>query len=95
MKVILLRAAVSASRTVSSYLAARYRRLAARRGPQRAMVALAHEIAVSIYHMLAKQEPYQPPNAADPAVLRRNKTNQLLRELRKLGFEVTCTPITA
>ena len=36
-----------------------------------------------------------PPNAADPAVLRRHKTNQLLRELRKLGFEVTCTPITA
>ena len=88
-KFILLRAAVSASRTVTSYLAARYRRLAARRGPRRALVALAHEIGVSIYHMLAKGEPYRSPAAADPNVIRQRKAQQLLRQLRQLGLEVT------
>jgi len=92
VKVILLRAAVCASRTVTSYLAARYRRLAARRGSRRAIVAVAHEIAIAIYHMLSKQQPYIAPKAADPAVVRKHKSNQLIRELRKLGFEVTCTP---
>jgi len=92
VKVILLRAAVCASRTVTSYLAARYRRLTARRGSRRAFVAVAHEIAIAIYHMLSKQQPYIAPKAADPAVARKHKSNQLIRELRKLGFEVTCTP---
>jgi transposase len=92
VKVILLRAAVCASRTVTSYLASRYRRLAARRGPQRAIVALGHQIAIAIYHMLKNHQPYIAPKAADPALARRNKSNQLIRELKKLGFEVTCTP---
>lgn len=93
VKFILLRAAVAASRTVSSYLAARYRRLAARRGPRRALVALAHEIGVSIYYMLAKGEPYRPPAAADPNLVRQRKAQQLIRQLRQLGLEVTTTPV--
>jgi len=93
VKFILLRAAVSASRTVTSYLAARYRRLAARRGQRRALVALAHEIGVSIYHMLAKGEPYRPPAAADPNVIRHRKAQQLIRQLRQLGLEVSTKPL--
>ena len=95
VKFILLRAAVSASRTVSSYLAGRYRRLASRRGPGRALVALAHEIGVSIYHMLAKREPYRAPAPADPNVVRQRKVRRLVHELRQLGLEVTTTAITS
>jgi len=35
-----------------------YGRLAARRGKQRAIMAVAHSIMVSVFHMLTRQEPY-------------------------------------
>jgi transposase len=92
VKTVLTQAAVCASRTVTSYLAARYRRLVPRRGQRRAIVALAHEIAVSIYHMLRNGQPYIPPRIADPQKLREHRRKQLIRDLNKLGFEVTCTP---
>ena len=91
VKTVLTQAAVCASRTVTSYLAARYRRLVPRRGERRAIVALAHEIAVSVYYMLRNGQPYIPPKVADPQKAREQRRNQLIRDLNKLGFEVTCT----
>jgi transposase len=38
---------------------ARYRRLAARRGKKRAIVAVAHAMLVSIWHMLTYRQPYR------------------------------------
>ncbi len=95
VKTVLTQAAVCASHTVTSYLARRYRRLAARRGERRAVIALAHEIAVSIYHMLRNNQPYIAPKIADPEKARQHRRNQLIRDLKKLGFEVTCTPTNA
>ena len=94
VKSILIQAAVCASHTVTSYLAARYRRLAARRGPRRAVVAIARAIAVAVYHMLSKQQPYIPPKAADPTIARQQRCNHLVRELTKLGFDVTYKPMS-
>ncbi len=91
VKSILIQAAVCASHNVTSYLAARCRRLTARRGPRRAAVAVAREIAVAVYHMISKNQPYRAPQNADPSVVRQQRKNQLLRELNKLGFEVTCS----
>ena len=88
VKSLLIQAAVCASRTVTSHLAARYRRLSARRGPRRAAVAVAREIAVAVYFMLARQKDYVPPTAVDPQIAQRRRANQLLRELAKLGYEV-------
>jgi len=93
VKSILIQAAVCASHTVTSYLAARYRRLAVRRGPRRAVVAIARAIAVAVYHMLSKQQPYIPPKVADPAVARQQRCNHLVRELTKLGFDVSFKPM--
>ena len=90
VKTVLTQAAVCASRTVTSYLAARYRRLVPRRGERRSIVALAHEIAVSVYHMLRNGQPYTHPKPADPQKAREHRRNQLIRDLNKLGFEVTC-----
>jgi transposase len=36
-----------------------YQRLAARRGKKRAIMAVAHAIVVSAFHMLSRQDPYQ------------------------------------
>jgi len=90
VKTILIQAAVSASQNIGSHLAFRFNRLAARRGPRRAFVAIAREIAVAIYHMISKQVPYTPPRNADPELTRQQRSRHLIRELTKLGYEVNC-----
>jgi transposase len=94
VKTILIQAAVCARQTHGSHLAARFQRLAARRGPRRAAVAVAREIAQAVYHMISKRLPYAPPRPQDPKHARTHRFNQLLSELRKLGYEVNCTPIS-
>jgi transposase len=56
-------AAFSASRTKDTYLAAKYWRVAARRGPMKATVALEHSIITAAWHMLADGECYADPGA--------------------------------
>jgi transposase len=55
----LIEAAKAAGRTKNTYLASQYHRLAARRGKNRAAVAVAHTILVIVYHMLKEGTPYQ------------------------------------
>jgi transposase len=49
--------AQAAARTTGTYLSAWYRRLAARRGKKRALLAVAHAMVVSAFHMLSRNEP--------------------------------------
>src|SRR5690606_30109769 len=49
----LIESARAAARTKNTFLAARYQRIARRRGPNKAAVAIAHTILVSAYHMLS------------------------------------------
>jgi hypothetical protein len=89
----LAEAAWAASHTKDSYLAAQYRRLAARRGKKRALVAVGHSILVIIYHVLKYQVDYQDLGAdyfdrLEPERLRR----YLVRRLQHLGYDVTLTP---
>jgi transposase len=51
-------AAWAASHKKNTYLAAQFRRLAARRGKKRAIVALSHTLLVAIYHMLRRHATY-------------------------------------
>lgn len=89
----LIEAARAAARTKDTYLAAQYRRIAARRGPNRASVAVAHTMVVSAWHMLTTGETYRELGADyftrrhDPEPRARHLTNQL----RQLGYEVTVT----
>jgi hypothetical protein len=48
----------AASRTKNTYLAAQYRRLAAKRGQKRASIAVAHSILVIAYHLLRNGTKY-------------------------------------
>src|SRR5262249_35022416 len=49
----------SATHTKGTSLATLFRRLAARRGKQRAMIAVAHSILVSVFSILVRHQPYR------------------------------------
>ncbi|MBK8459383.1 MAG: IS110 family transposase [Micropruina sp.] len=57
-------AAMAAARTNQSFFQNRYRKLAARRGPNRALVAIQHSLLTAIWHILTNQEPYREHRAA-------------------------------
>ena len=57
-------AAMAAVRTNGSFFQHRYKRLAARRGPIRALVAIEHSLITAIWHILTRHETYQPRAAA-------------------------------
>ena len=50
--------AAAAARTKNTYLATRYRRIAARRGNKRALVAVGHSILIAVWHILATDATY-------------------------------------
>lgn len=90
----LIEAARAAARTKGTFLSARYSRIARRRGPNKAAVAIAHSILTAAWHMLSTGEIYQDPGAdyytkrIDPARnIRRHVT-----ELEAAGYTVTLTP---
>ncbi|NJC21811.1 transposase [Arthrobacter pigmenti] len=96
LKAALGTAALSASRSKNTYLAAKYRRIAARRGPMKAIVALQHSILTAVWHVLADGECYADPGPdhytrLDPAKAR----NKAINKLKSLGYNVTITPGTA
>jgi hypothetical protein len=57
--------------TAITNLAARYRRIASRRGKKRAIVALGHSILISAWRMLTDDVPYQDPGGTYVNSLRR------------------------
>lgn len=85
----LIRAAQSAARTKDTYAYAQYRRLAARRGANRAKVAVAHSIAVAIYHMLRDGTRYRDlgPNHFD-RINEQTVVKRAVRRLEELGYRV-------
>ncbi|MFN2182422.1 MAG: IS110 family transposase [Anaerolineae bacterium] len=79
-------AAWTAVRTQDTFLKARYHRLAARRGKKRAIVAVAHSMLVSAWHMLTNRQPYQELGG-DYFDQRKKeaKMSYLIRQLEKLS----------
>ena len=96
LKAALVTAAVTAAKARGTYFAEKYRRLCARRGKLRAAVAVGHRILLAVWHMLADGTFYQDPGAAffDKLDTRR-VSNQLVRRLNAMGFNVTLTPTAA
>ena len=90
----LIEAARAAARTKGTFLSARYRRLVARRGPNKAAVAIAHTIVVIAWHILTTGEPYR--ELGDDYYTRREdperQARRLTRQLKTLGFNVAITP---
>jgi hypothetical protein len=79
----------AASKTQDTYLSAQYRRLAARRGKQRALIALGHSILVSAYHILTRRVPYRELGPLYFDVLDRQRVQpRLVQRLERLGYTV-------
>jgi len=89
----LVEAARAAARTKGTYLAAQYQRLAARRGPKRAAVAVGHSILVIAYHLLRRPATYHDLGVhhftdRDRAAVQR----RAVRRLEQLGYHVILEP---
>jgi transposase len=85
-----------ASRTKGTDLAAQFRRIAARRGKGRAVVAVGHSVLVAIYHMLTRRLPYHELGAQYFDELQRDHVQRrLVHRLERLGFVVTLEALTA
>jgi transposase len=82
---IMVQGAWSATRTKGTFLKACYHRLAARRGKKRAIVAVAHSMLVSAWHMLTYQQPYQELGGDYfDERKKESKVSYLVRRLEKL-----------
>jgi len=87
---ILCQAAWAATRKKGSYLGAFYRRIRARRGHQKAIMALAHHMLTVIYHMLRDNQPYREPGASFYEDKRKPEiTRRMVKRLERLGYQVT------
>jgi Transposase IS116/IS110/IS902 family len=89
-------AAWAASHTKNTYLSAFYRRMQVRKGPQKAVLALAHHMITVVFNVLSRGEEYVElgGNYFD----QQNKPKVVARmvtRLKKLGYEVTLSPIAA
>lgn len=89
-------AAHAATRKRNSYPAAQYHRLAARRGKKRAMIAVAHSLLISAYHMLKRGQDYQDlgPTYFDDRD-RQAVRKRLVHRLEQLGYHVDLKQRTA
>ena len=78
----------------NNYLTAFYRRVAARRGAKRAIIAVAHQLLVIAYYLLKRKQEYRElgPNHFDNLNADRVR-HSLVRRLERLGHRVTLEPL--
>ena len=89
----LVEAARAGARSKGSYYSAQYARIARRRGPNKAAVAVAHSMLDTVWHLLTTGALYQDPGADyfqrwhDPDA----EAKRLKRRIEALGYTVTLT----
>ena len=83
-------AAMACARNPRTYLGAKYRRVAARRGPQKANVAVQHAMLTAIWHMGTNGTFYDDPGADYFTRLNPERArNRAMRQLQAMGYHVT------
>lgn len=93
LKTTLVQAAWAAARTRGSYFRAQFLRLKGRRGPKKAIMAVAASMLTAAYHMLRDGVDYKDLGADHFDRCDKNKTAQrLLRRLEELGLHVEVRP---
>lgn len=86
---LLVEAAWAAVRSNNTYLAALYKRLAPRRGKNRAIIAVARTILQSAWHILSKDIEYKELGGNYFDKTNHDKTrNYLVKRLHRLGYRV-------
>ncbi len=96
LKRALTEAAHGAARTKKSYYAALYQRLAGRRGKKRALIAVAHSLLVTGYHLVTRQVDYQDLGREyfdhrNPEAIKR----RAVKRLEQLGYQVELISVPA
>jgi transposase len=92
----LTEAAWAASKSQSTYFHGQYRRLAARRGKKRAIVAVSHSLLIAAYHVLHDRVPYAELGVAHfDRLAPQQLTRSLVKRLERLGHKVTLEPSAA
>jgi transposase len=86
----LIEAARAGARSKNSYFSAQYTRIARRRGPNKAAVAVAHSMLAVVWHLLTTGALYQDPGGDyfqrrhDPAA----EVKRLTRRIEALGYDI-------
>jgi transposase len=95
LKTMLVQCAWAAKRKKDSYYRAQFFRLQSRRGPQKAICAVAASLLTAIYHMLKDGTEHRDLGAGyfdrRPATV---KAKRLIGQLAKLGYKVQLQPAT-
>ena len=87
-------AALAASRSKGTYFSAKYKRIAAHRGPMKALVAVEHAMLVAAWNMLRNGEFYRDPGADYFTRRVPAKTKaRAIGQLESLGYRVTLQPL--
>jgi transposase len=89
LKTILVEAANGAAATKGTYFKDKLFRLQARRGRNRALMAIAHKLLTVVFHVLAQKAPYKELGPTYLDNLKPTRTAQsLVRRLERMGFSV-------
>ena len=95
LKGVLGIAALSAARSRNTYFSAKYKRIAARRGPMRAIVAVEHAMITAAWNLLTNGDLYREPGADYFTARQPAKTKaRAINQLEALGYKVTLEPRT-
>lgn len=93
LKATLIQCAWAAARTKGSYFQAQFRRLQRRKGPKKAICAVAASLLTAIYHMLKNETDYRDLGADHfDRRAKRSAAGRLLKQLASLGYQVQITP---
>jgi len=86
----------AAARTKNTYLSSQFRRLAARRGKKRAIIAVAHTLIVIGYHLQKNQSNYEDLGGDYFDRIHSDGLKRyLVKRLQQLGHKVTLEPMEA
>lgn len=96
LKTILTQCAKSAKTLKSLYFSAQYQRIFARRGKNRATLAVAHSMLIAIYHILKNKTAFHDLGSDYYDSFNRDrKINNYLKRLKALGWEPDAIPTSA
>lgn len=92
----LCQAAWAVTRKKDGYLSAQFKRLAARRGVKRAVMAVAHTMLIIGYHMLKTGQGYHELGGNYFEQINKDQLQRyFVKRLQRLGLKVSLEPVTA
>jgi transposase len=96
LKTVLTQCAKAAQKRKDSYFSAQYQRIAARRGKNRATIAVAHSMLIAIYHVLKNNVAFNDLGYDYyDNFNKEHKIRSYLKRLNALGYNMDTHPVSA